>query len=498
MWTAKKSNIRQNNFMTNNKILKTGLSLLALAASLIPIEAIAAIESLPNFIIILTDDQGYNDLGCFGSPLIKTPHLDRMAAEGTRFTDFYVASSVCSASRASLLTGCYSARVNVSGAFFPGQKLGLHPDEITIAEVLKTRGYTTAAIGKWHLGEEKEFLPTAQGFDEYYGVPYSNDMFIGPNQEIADDAVFREGFDLEKVKEAQRFVAPHVDARKPIWASDLKAKVPLFEGAKIVEFPADQATLTRRYFDRAMRVIDQTGEQPFFIYLTPAMPHVPLFASPQFKGKSAGGLYGDTIEEIDWHVGRLLDHLKKKGLDQNTVVIFTSDNGPLLTHGENGGSAFPLRDGKWTTYEGGMRVPMIAWGPDHVAEGKTCSEVASTIDLLPTLATLAGADIPQDRIIDGRDIRPLLEGHRGDSKTVFFYNHDGVRKGKWKLMLQEQSKSQKKGPLPALYNLVSDPGETNNLYDHYPEVVGELRILMEQHAKDLADHNRPLGNLKPL
>ncbi|VGO16225.1 Arylsulfatase [Pontiella desulfatans] len=452
-------------------------------------------ERPPNFIVIFTDDQGYNDLGCFGSPLIKTPQLDRMAAEGTRFTDFYVASAVCSASRAALLTGCYSERVGVSGAFFPGEGEGLHPDEITMAELLKTRGYATSAVGKWHLGDEKVFLPTAQGFDEYFGIPYSNDMYIGPDQEIAEHAVFREGFDREKALEAQRFVAPHVHARKPIWESPLKGKVPLFEGSAIVEFPVDQATLTRRYFDRAIRFVEANREQPFFLYITPAMPHVPLYASEQFAGKSPRGLYGDVIEEIDWNVGRLLDTLRASGLDRNTVVVFTSDNGPWLSYGEEGGSAAPLRDGKFTTYEGGMRVPMIAWGPGHVAAGTTCAEVASSIDLLPTFAGLAGAELPDDRIIDGKNILPLLKGISGGRSPhqAFFYATDGVRMGRWKLMLKEHAMSQQQGPLPALYDLSNDPGEQHNLYEEHPDVVDRMQPLLEQHAEDLAEHSRPLG-----
>ncbi|MEA3368267.1 MAG: sulfatase, partial [Planctomycetota bacterium] len=352
-----------------------------------------------NVVIIFTDDQGYQDVGCFGSPLIRTPNLDRMAAEGARFTDFYVAASVCTPSRSALMTGCYPQRIHMNVqprlaggqlrpggvVLFPNSPGGLHPNEVTLAEILKSRGYATACVGKWHLGHLPQFLPTRQGFDSYFGIPYSNDMRI---------------------------------------KKDGKAGPPLMRGEKVVEHPANQATLTRRYTEEACRFIRASKDRPFFLYLPHTMPHLPLAASETFRGKSKRGFYGDVIEEIDWSVGQVLATLKDCGVDQETLVIFTSDNGPWIRFGARGGCAKPLRDGKGTIYEGGMREPCIMRWPGRIPAGHVCREVATTMDLLPTLARLAGARQPQDRVIDGRDIWPLMSGQPGaTSPHEAFYYH---------------------------------------------------------------------------
>ncbi len=310
--------------------------------------AAEAIEK-PNIIIVLNDDQGYQDLGCYGSPDIKTPHIDQMAAEGMKFTDFLVASPVCSASRAALLTGCYPNRVGVPSVFFPNRgHVGLSPKHVTIAEVLKTVGYNTKAVGKWHLGDEPEFLPTNQGFDSYYGIPYSNDMFPAQSMKYADDCLFRDGESPETIEKAFAGTLRKGSPRS------MKNKVPLMLDEACIEFPANQTTITRRYADQGIAFISESVKQkkPFFLYLANSMPHIPLFASPDFKGKSERGLYGDVIEEIDHNVGRILSHLKELKIDENTIVVVTSDNGPWLIMGDRGGTATPLFEGKMTTFEG--------------------------------------------------------------------------------------------------------------------------------------------------
>ena len=304
----------------------------------------------PNVIIIMADDQGYQDLGCFGSPKIKTPHIDRMAKEGMRFTDFYSRRPVCTPSRAALLTGCYAKRVGGLGVLFPRDKRGLNPDEVTIADLLKTKGYATACIGKWHLGHLKEFLPTSQGFDTYFGVPYSNDMTIDISQPLANDVVLREGVTLENIKSRVK-----------------KNLVPLMRDTKIIEYPADQNTLTKRYTEEAIAFIKKNKEKPFFVYLPHTMPHIPLYATPQFEGESEIGLYGDTIEELDWSTGQILETLRKLKLDQNTLVIYTSDNGPWKLSSNSwvkgnmnrrvGGFAHPLKGYKFSRFEGGIAFP---------------------------------------------------------------------------------------------------------------------------------------------
>jgi arylsulfatase A len=457
------------------------LLLFALVALTFPMIGKSAEKRPPNFIVIFTDDQGYQDVGCFGSPDIATPNLDRMAREGRRFTNFYVAAPVCTPSRAALLTGKYPKRLGMAkGVLFPHSgKKGLSPEEITIAEQLKQKNYATACIGKWHLGHMDHVLPTAQGFDTYYGIPYSNDMWLAPELKPAKNIQLLEGVTREQMKV--------MGAKKATKKS--RSKVPLMRDSEIVEFPADQTTLTKRYAEETVKFIEQNKDKPFFIYMTPAMPHIPLFASEAFKGKSKAGLYGDTIEEIDWAVGQIFQALEKYGLSENTLVVFTTDNGPWLSHGENGGHALPLHNGKGSTFEGGMRVPCIMKMPGTIPADTTCSEIASTIDLLPTIGKIAG--LPVSHLIDGADISDLITGKSG-AKTphdfFLYYLHNdtlsAIRMGDWKLILsvpaisysqKVEPKDYTKGPFePELYNLRDDIGETNNLYKQHPEIAEKL------------------------
>ena len=398
----------------------------------------------PNFVIIFTDDQGYADVGCFGAEGFETPNLDRMTAEGAKFTDFYAAAPVCSPSRAALLTGCYPMRVSIPRVLFPRDKIGLNPDEVTIADMLKTRGYATCCIGKWHLGHLPEFLPTRQGFDYYFGLPYSNDM----------------------------------------------SPLPLIEGEETIELKPDQSQLTRRYTEKAVEFIKKNKDRPFFLYLPHTMPHVPLYVSDKFKGKSKGGLYGDVIMEIDWSVGQILETVKQLGIDEKTLVIFTSDNGPWLSKGAHGGSAKPLRGGKFATYEGGMREPCIMRWPGKIAAGTVCPEIATTMDFLPTFAKLAGAKVPTNRIIDGKDISALMTDPKAKTPyKAFFYYFErqlgAVRSGQWKLILER--KREKKTIPAALYNLQEDIEETRDLSADHPDVVRRLTELAEKIREDIGD-----------
>lgn len=440
----------------------------------------AAKSSKPNFIVIFADDQGYQDMGCFGSPLIKTPNMDRMAAEGMRFTDFYSAASVCSPSRAALLTGCYPPRVGVTNVLFPNNDIGLSSEEVTIADVLKKQGYATACVGKWHVGHYKEFLPRQNGFDSYYGIPYSNDMKIDPKMTLADDVVLREGMTAEKIK---------TEKPKKNW-------VPLFRNEEVVEYPADQSTLTKRYTAEAIDFIKTNKDGPFFLYFPHTMPHIPLFASEKFKGTSERGLYGDVIEEMDWSVGRILAILKELGIDEDTLVVYTSDNGPWLSMKANGGSALPLRDGKFTTYEGGMREPTVMRWPGRIPAGAECGEVCGTIDVLPTLAKLAGGNVPDDRVIDGKDIWALMSGEEGAKSPhdAYYYYHgrnlQAVRCGKWKLRIADKNKQVE------LYDLAVDISEANNVADDNPEVVKRLGDKMREFDSKLKVNSRPVGKVE--
>jgi arylsulfatase A len=439
----------------------------------------------PNIIVIFTDDQGYQDLGSYGSPGIKTPRLDQLAREGMRFTDFYVASSVCSPSRAALLTGCYPQRVGVRGVFFPDGEGGLNPEHVTIAEVLDSAGYATAAVGKWHLGDLPEYLPTNQGFDSYYGIPYSNDMYPARDMKYSDDCLWREGYSVDRIVEEFE-----MEVNKWGRSMLLKNKVPLMRGEECIEFPADQTTLTKRYSEESMKFIENSvnEDEPFFLYLAHTMPHIPIFTTEEFEGTSEAGLYGDCIEEIDFYTGKILDQLKELGIEENTIVVFTSDNGPWLGVGkENEGRAHPLFEGKFTSFEGGMRVPFIIRWPGTVPAGSTCSELSSTIDLLPTLANIAGAELPEKEL-DGKDVIELWKGTEGavTPHEYYFMVHDGqaVRSGDWKYHKKTRytvTKEDDRIEGPALYNLKEDIDESDNVIDQYPEVAERLAKALDNH-----------------
>ncbi len=448
-------------------------------------------KTKPNVVLIFADDQGYQDLGVFGSPNIKTPNVDRMAGEGMRFTDFYSAASVCTPSRAALMTGCYPERVGRLGVLFPRDKIGLNPSEMTIAELLKTRGYATACIGKWHLGHKQKFLPTNHGFDTYFGIPYSNDMGADPAMQLSDDIRWRGGFNEEKFRQ--------------LTPNNRRAGPPLFRGTRVVEFPVDQNTLTKRYTEEAVGFITANKDKPFFVYLPHTMPHIPLYATPEFSGKSAAGLYGDTIEEMDWSVGQIMATLKKLKLDRNTLVIYTSDNGPWNLKGNAtdkvkgnknrriGGSALPLRGYKFQQFEGGMREPTVMWWPGRIPAGSVCREVAGTIDILPTLAAITGAALPRQKI-DGHNILPLLEG-RKDARSphkAYFYQSKAVRIGEWKLL---ESGPRNKPKRQLLFNLASDIGEKNNVAADHPDVVKRLSRALSDFKARMKSEGRPRGSL---
>ncbi len=433
-------------------------------------ESSSGANEKPNFIIIFCDDLGYGDLGCFGSKKHRTPNIDRMAAEGMRFTSFYVTSGVCTPSRASLMTGCYPRRVNMhkSGrqewVLFPVAKKGLNPEEITIADLLKEQGYATVCVGKWHLGDQPKFLPTRQGFDYYYGIPYSNDM----------------GAEQRK--------------KNP--------PLPLLRNENVIEAPVDQNTLTKRYTEEVIKFITANKDKPFFVYLPHTMVHNPVHSSETFRGKSANGGYGDATEEIDFSTGEILATLKKLGIDDRTLVVFTSDNGAAKRWG---GSNLPLSGFKGSTMEGGMREPCVMRWPGRIPAGKTCDELATTMDLLPTFAKLAGTNAPSDRIIDGRDIWPLMAGKKdakSPHKAFYYYRMDqlqAVRSGNWKLHLQYDIKKKSqttKAPLK-LYDLNADIGETNNVADQHPDVVNRLISLAKKARDDLGDVGRKGKNQRP-
>jgi len=410
----------------------------------------------PNIVLINCDDLGYGDIGPYGSMRNRTPRLDRMAAEGMRFTDFYMASPVCSPSRAGLLTGCYPQRVGLAagytqGVLFPADPIGLHPDEVSMGRVLRDAGYATCCIGKWHLGDQPPFLPKRHGFDRYFGLPYSNDMEPGNTRLIE---------------------ARGLAGMPPL---------PLMDGDGIVETQPDQAGLTHRYTRAADAFIRAHRDRPFFLYFAHMYVHNPLHPPADFLARSDNGPYGAEVECIDWSVGVLLDTLAELGLDERTLVIFTSDNGAWS--GNEGSSNAPLRGEKGTTWEGGLRIPCIARWPGHVPGGTTCGELVAAMDLLPTFAGLAGAPLPEDRRIDGADIRPLLFGET-DAATphdAFFYYHgyhlEAVRSGRWKLHLRRR----------VLYNLADDIGETRDRLADCPEVAQRLEAMAEACRRDLGD-----------
>lgn len=418
-----------------------------------------------NFIIIFTDDQGYGDLGCYGHPTIKTPNIDKMATEGQRWTNFYSAANVCTPSRAALLTGRLPIRSGMCSndrrVLFPDSDGGLPQSENTIAKLLRNAGYRTAAIGKWHLGHLPQYLPTAHGFDSYYGIPYSNDM------DRVSSLPAREAI---------------MNARAEYF------DVPLMRNEEVIERPADQNTITKRYTEEAVKFISENRKRPFFLYLAHSLPHVPLFASESFRGKSARGFYGDVIEEIDWSVGQILKTLKEKKLNKKTIVIFTSDNGPWVLYDEHGGSSGPLFGAKGTGYEGGQRVPAIFWGPG-IKPG-VISQMGSTLDLFPTITKWAGLNFPSDRKYDGYDLTPVLKGVNSQPRNEMFYYHGtrifAVRKGEYKLYYFENNpdgypERMRKLDSLQLYNLNHDPSEKYNIARNHPEVIRDLETLVQQH-----------------
>ncbi len=443
-------------------------------------------EQLPNIVVIFIDDLGYADIGPFGETRWPTPNLDRMAAQGRRFTDFVVSSAVCSASRAALLTGCYHLRVGISGALGPDAKQGLNADEMTIAELCRQRGYSTACFGKWHLGHLPSFLPLQHGFDEYYGLPYSNDMWpLHPDY-------------IE--------LPPEVAKRKQGFPD-----LPLIEGNEIVDAEVtgdDQTHLTTDYTNRAIDFIQRNRERPFFLYVPHSMVHVPLFVSEKFAGKSGHGLFGDVMMEVDWSVGQIIDALERVGVVENTLVVFTSDNGPWLSYGNHAGTALPLREGKGTMFEGGYRVPMIMQWPGKIPSGTTCDELCSTIDLLPTISGMIGGKLPEHKI-DGKNIFELLSGKQGaESPHEAFYCYysggelQAVRDRRWKWVFPHQFRTMQGQPLgadgspgpyrqeqatQALYDLKSDVGETTDVASQHPDIVARLQAAAEKARQDLGD-----------
>ncbi len=432
-------------------------------------------KTLPNVVLIYCDDLGYGDLSCYGSELHQTSHLDKMAEEGMLFTDFLVTSGVCTPSRSSLMTGCYSQRVDMEvnarpwgsvgrQVLFPMAKKGLNPDEFTIAELLQQKGYATACIGKWHLGDQDQFLPMAQGFDYYYGIPYSNDM----NRD--------------------------------------NCPLPLMRNNEVIEAPVDQNTITKRYTEETIRFIEENKSSPFFVYLPHAMTHNPLYASEAFRGKSDNGIYGDAVLEIDWSTGEILEFLKNNDLDKNTLVIFSSDNGAASRFG---GSNAPLAGWKGSTMEGGMRVPCIMWYPGTIPAGARCETLTSTMDILPTLAKLTGTDLPKNRIIDGYDISDIIKGESEESPYKYFYYYQleqlkAIRKGDFKLHLPLDSMylnfhraTMQDGRDMKLVNLKTDLQETTDISDQHPELVKELLGVAEEVRKKLGDFGYNGNEVRP-
>ena len=406
-------------------------------------------SQLPNIVFIFADDLGYGDLGCFGATDIATPNIDRIAAEGIKFTSFLSASPVCSPSRAGLLTGRMPQRMGINQVFFPESFTGMDPEEITIAEILKDKGYRTAVVGKWHLGHMEKFLPLNQGFDEYFGIPYSNDM----------------------------------------------ASVVYLRGNDVVEFKVDQTYTTKTYTEESLKFIDSAADKPFFLYLAHNMPHVPIYASPDFQGTSNRGLYGDVIQELDWSVGEVLRKLEEKGILENTLIVFSSDNGPWLVMEDHGGSAGPLREGKQFTFEGGVRVPTVAMWKGKIQPGQVYEDLATQMDWFPTFCNLVGAEIPQDREIDGKDLSTVLfENGRREEDTFLYYmlsSQEAYREGDWKIKRPYQgfagtrTMKQVDAHDTLLFNLKTDPGETTNLMKENPEKTAQMMRAMDLAVKQL-------------
>ena len=445
---------------------------------------LGAEEQKPNVVIIFIDDMGYGDVGFNGATGPKTPNLDRMANEGTIFSDFYVGCAVCSGSRTSLLTGAHYQRLSMNAVLFPQSTKGLHPEEQTIADMLKDNGYKTACVGKWHLGHLPPCLPTYQGFDSYYGVPYSNDMWIDPANKLAKDLIIREGLTRKEVE------AGH---KKRNW-------VPLMRGEEVIEYPADQKTLTKRYTEESIKFINKNKNRPFFLYLPHTMVHLPLAVSKKFENRT-DHLIWDAIEEVDWSVGEVLKTIKSLKLDKKTLVIFTSDNGTAV------GSSLPLRAKKGSVYDGGIREPTVMWWPGKIPAGIKCKEVAATIDLLPTLAKLSGGKLSGHKI-DGKNIWPLMSGKTDATSPhknyVLMHGPGTVRSGKWKFYPWQEGKggkrhdkTRKPSPEPVqLYDTLADIGETKNVASQYPEIVKRMQIAYGSHLTEIKANKRPAQEMK--
>lgn len=428
--------------------------------------AVHAKITTPNLVLIFTDDQGYGDLSCFGSSKIKTPNIDRIAKEGRKFTSFMVASPVCTPSRAALLTGCYPKRIGMhKHVLFPSSTKGLNPSEYTLADHFKSLGYSTACFGKWHLGHHKEVLPTANGFDTYFGIPYSNDMNHPDNKGKPKGGP--DGMDL-------------------LWndpeSTLTKWKTPLFENEKIVELPVDQRTITRRCTQKSIDFIKANKDSPFFVYLPHSMPHIPLYVPDEVRDPNPLNAYVNTIEHIDSEVGRLLRALDELKLSSNTYVIYTTDNGPWLPFRHHGGSAGPLREGKGTTFEGGQRVPCVMRGPG-IPAGTVCEDLMGTIDILPTFAAITGQPLPKNKKIDGVDASALLKGKGNPPRTEFLHytsrgDLEGIRQGKWKLLMKKRKQKGKWVDEMMLFDLASDLAESSNLSGEKPQVVSRLTSRM--------------------
>ena len=456
----------------------------ALAVGSAP-QAVAAKKKSPNVVVIFMDDMAYADIGPFGAKAYPTPHLDRMAKEGRKFTDFYVTQAVCSASRAGLLTGCYNVRVGIFGALGPNSNNGLHANEVTLAELCKQKGYATAIYGKWHLGHHKQFLPMQHGFDDYFGLPYSNDMWP-----------YHPGvLHLPMKERLKRW--PHL---------------PLIDKNEIINTQVsgnDQELLTTQYTERAVEFIEKNRDNPFFLYVPHSMVHVPLFVSDKFKGKSGAGLFGDVMMEVDWSVGQILETLRKHKLDKDTLVVFTSDNGPWLSYGDHAGSSGPLREGKGTMFDGGCRESTLMWWPGTIPAGSVCSTPAMTIDILPTVAELIGAQLP-DHKIDGKSIVNLVTGKNDKSPQEAYYFYYGqqlqaIRMGKWKLHFPHGYRTMAGRPggtggIPtkysqakiglSLFNLEEDIGESTDVKAKHPKVVSKMQALGQAMRKELGDQGK--------
>jgi len=452
----------------------------------------------PNFIIIFTDDHGYGDLGCYGSPVISTPNIDRMASEGIKFNAFY-AAPFSGPSRAQIMTGSYPARAGHAFNPSPNGRLGLHPDEVTIAEVLKVEGYSTMAIGKWHLGDAPEFMPTCQGFDTYFGIPFSNDMWrYHPRMPLKEN----EDSLMKAMRDRAAYTGFAGQGSYYPERGGFPNDLPLMRDTGVIEKNPDQRQLTTRYTEEAIKFISKNQKEPFFLYLAHSMPHVPLFVSEKYAGTSLRGLYGDVVAEIDWSVGQILAHLKKLKLDKNTLVVFTTDNGPWLEYGIDGGSAGPLRSGKGSLYEGGVRVPAIFRWPGKIEPGRQTSVIAGNFDLMPTLAYLAGAELPKDRTLDGLNIWPVLSGDSDKSPHQYFHymlgsqegnvNYQGIRNDKWKLMFTIDKEGKVVGK--ELYEINADISEKFNRFETFPGIVKELNAAAQTFYDEISKNTRPTGH----